>query len=287
MSANHCKLPQSAFISKTVTIMMRRMVGILCGLICGLMLWLGLNVPAYALTEEQFLRGDRLTREAVQAAKTGDLFTAEKIWSDLIDEFPTNPALWSNRGNTRASLNDFDAALADLNEAVRLAPDEVDPYFNRGAILEQKQLFNEAINDYNKAIELDPEEAIAYHNRGNAYGSLGNWEQAVKDYEKATILDPKFAWAAESYALALYQLGDQEKGIQRMKSVVRKYPLFADARVALTAMLWGNKQLGEAESNWVSAAGLDKRYKDLDWIRNIRRFPPKVADNLDAFLNLN
>lgn len=261
------------------------MKGLIC-VLCGLLLWLGLALPASAMTEEQYLRGDRLTREAVQAAKKGDLFTAEKIWSDLIDEFPTNPALWSNRGNTRASLNEFDAALEDLNEAVRLAPDEVDPYFNRGAILEQKQQFEAAIQDYNKAIELDPNEAIAYHNRGNAEGSLGNWEQAVKDYQKATELDPRFTWAAESYALALYQIGDEQQGLTRLKSLVRKYPMFADARVALTAMLWGNKQFGEAESNWVSAAGLDKRYKDLDWIRNIRRFPPKVADQLEAFLTL-
>ena len=263
------------------------MRGLIC-LICGLMLWLGLYMsPVSAMTEEEYWQGDRLTREAVRVAKEGDLVQAEQIWSDLIDQFPGNPALWSNRGNTRASMDNFDDALADLNEAVRLAPDEVDPYFNRGAILEQKQQYEAAIDDYNKAIELDPDEAIAYHNRGNAYGSLGNWKQAVKDYEKATELDPRFAWAAESYALALYQNGDIDKGIQRMKSVVRKYPLFADARVALTAMLWGNKQFGEAESNWVSANGLDKRYKDLNWIRNIRRFPPTIADNLDSFFNLD
>lgn len=263
------------------------MRGFIC-VVCGVLLWLGLScAPATAMTEEQYWRGDRLTREAVQVAKQGDFVRAEAIWSELIKEFPENPALWSNRGNTRASMDKIDAALADLNEAVRLAPDEVDPYFNRGAILEQKQQFQAAIDDYNQAIALDPNEAIAYHNRGNAYGSLGDWEQAVQDYEKATELDPRFAWAAESYALALFQTGDIDAGIKRMKSVVRKYPLFADARVALTAMLWGNKQFGEAESNWVSAHGLDKRYKDLDWIRNIRRFPPAIADHLDSFLNLS
>ncbi|MEB3226388.1 MAG: tetratricopeptide repeat protein [Synechococcus sp.] len=255
-------------------------------LLCSLLLWLNLCWPSFALTNAQISEGDRLTQTAIQAAKKGDLFTAEKIWSDLIEEFPTNPALWSNRGNTRAGLSQFDAALADLDEAIRLAPDQVEPYFNRGAILEQQQRFTKAIADYNRAIELDPQEAIAYHNRGNAYSSLGNWEQALQDYQKATELDPRFAWAAESYALALYQVGDEKTALDRMKALVRKYPLFADARVALTAMLWGNHQFGEAESNWVSAAGLDSRYRDLDWLKTVRRFPPKLLRNLDNFLNL-
>lgn len=259
---------------------------LMIGMICAMLLWLGYHLPASAITEAQVIRGDRLTREAVQAAQQGDLLRAEQIWSELITEFPENPALWSNRGNTRASLNQFDAALTDLNEAVRLAPDEVDPYINRGAILEQKQQFQAAIEDYNKVIDLNPNEAIAYHNRGNAAGSLGNWEQAVQDYKKATELDPRFTWAAENYALALYQTGSVTEAITRLKSLVRKYPMFADARVALTAMLWGNKQFGEAESNWVSAAGLDTRYRDLTWIREIRRFPPKVADSLEGFLTL-
>ncbi|ACA99886.1 TPR domain protein [Picosynechococcus sp. PCC 7002] len=254
--------------------------------LCSLLLWISLCWPSVALTNAQISEGDRLTQTAIQAAKKGDLFTAEKIWSDLIEAFPQNPALWSNRGNTRASLNQFDAALDDLNEAIRLAPNQVEPYFNRGAILEQQQRFSEAIADYDKAIELDPQEAIAYHNRGNAYGSLGNWEQARQDYQKATELDPRFAWAAESYALALYQVGENNQAIQRMKGLVRKYPMFADARVALTAMLWGNHQFGEAESNWVAAAGLDDRYRDLEWLEDIRRFPPKVLEDLDNFLNL-
>jgi tetratricopeptide (TPR) repeat protein len=263
-------------------------------ILCSLCLWLNLCWPSVALTNAQISEGDlaeirsavRLTQTAIQAAKQGDLLTAEKIWSDLIETFPENPALWSNRGNTRAGLNQFEAALADLNEAIRLAPDQVDPYFNRGAILEQLQRFTDAIADYDKAIELDPGEAIAYHNRGNAYGSLGNWEQARQDYQQATELDPRFAWAAESYALALYQVGEEQAALDRMKAIVRKYPLFADARVALTAMLWGQHQFGEAESNWVSAAGLDERYRDLDWLKTVRRFPPKLLSDLENFFKL-
>ena len=40
----------------------------------------------------------------------------------------------------------------------------------------------------------------------------------------------------------------------------------------------------EAESNWVSAVGLDRRYKDLEWVATIRRWPPNLVVALDHFL---
>jgi hypothetical protein len=32
---------------------------------------------------------------------------------------------------------------------------------------------------------------------------------------------------------------------------------------------------------------MDNRYQDLDWVKNIRRWPPKMILALDKFLNLN
>ncbi len=57
-------------------------------------------------------------------------------------------------------------------------------------------------------------------------------------------------------------------------------------RAALTACLWDIGKLGEAESNWVAVVGLDARYKNIDWVKNVRRWPPKLVTALNNFLNL-
>jgi hypothetical protein len=57
-------------------------------------------------------------------------------------------------------------------------------------------------------------------------------------------------------------------------------------RAALSACLWEAGKRGEAESNWVAAVGLDARYKDLDWVANIRRWPPVAVTALEKFLHL-
>ena len=61
---------------------------------------------------------------------------------------------------------------------------------------------------------------------------------------------------------------------------------FADARAALSGLLWHRGFAGEAESHWAAAAGLDQRYRQADWLREVRRWPPVPTQDLMAFLAL-
>ena len=115
---------------------------------------------------------------------------------------------------------------------------------------------------------------------------LREWAAAIADFQAAADLDPNFALARVNYGLALYQVDEVQESIRVLRAVVRKYPNFPDARAALTAALWADQRRGDAESQWVVVFGLDQRYKDLDWVRTIRRWPPKVADALEQFLTL-
>ena len=86
--------------------------------------------------------------------------------------------------------------------------------------------------------------------------------------------------------MADYQLGKIDQSEQELRKLIRKYPTFADARAALTALEWSKGKYGEAESNWVAAAGLDNRYKQSDWLSNNQGWPPLPINDLMAFLSL-
>jgi tetratricopeptide (TPR) repeat protein len=236
-----------------------------------------------SLDQAQF---EELKAKAFAATNTGDFATAETYWTQLIEQLPDNPAIWSNRGNARVSQNKLEPAIADYNKAIELAPDAPDPYLNRGTALEGLGQWEAAIADYNKVLELDPKDPAAFNNRGNAEAGLGQWDAAVADYQKAADMAPDFAFARANYAIALYQTGDTQAAIRTMRNLVRKYPRFADMRAALTAALWVDGQQGEAESNWVATVGLDSRYKNLDWVAHTRRWAPAMVDALEKFLKL-
>jgi len=229
---------------------------------------------------------NELYEKAMQATEQGNFKAAEGYWTDMLDRFPYNPAVWSNRGNAKLSQDKAESALQDYAKAIELAPEATDPYLNRGAAYERLGKWEDAIADYNHVIELDPKDAMAYNNRGNATASLGNWEDAIADYKKAADLAPNFAFARANYALALYETGKTDTAIRTMRNILRKYPSFPDVRAALTAALWASGKQGEAESEWVSVAASDARYKDLTWLKDIRRWPPSMITAMSQFLNL-
>ena len=48
--------------------------------------------------------------------------------------------------------------------------------------------YERAIIDYSEAIRLNPQDSIAYYNRGLAYHHLEQDEQAIKDFDEAIRL---------------------------------------------------------------------------------------------------
>ena len=92
--------------------------------------------------------------------------------------------------------------------------------------------------------------------------------------------------ARSSSALAAFQLGDRAEAERELRNLIRRYPLFADARAGLTALLWQKGARGEAESNWAAASGLDPRYRQREWLLATRRWPPEPVEALAQFLAL-
>ncbi len=244
------------------------------------------NQPAN-FTAQQINQGDKIAKKAIHAAEKGDFALSEIYWTELIDKFPDNPAVWSNRGNVRIGQYKLTDAIADFDRSIEIAPEYPDAYLNRGIAYEGKRLWEKAIADYNHVLKISPQDPVALNNRGNAKAGQQKWQNALQDYQEAADLAPTFPMARGNASLIMYQIGDRPEAIRNMRNLVRKYPLYSDMRAALAAALWVEGQQGEAESNWVAAVGLDNRYQDLEWIKNIRRWPPTMVQALERFLNLS
>ena len=228
-----------------------------------------------------------LFEKALQESKNGDFIQAEKDWSSYLNENPNDAAALSNRGNIRLALGDPKGAITDQTMAIKISPEDLDPYLNRGIAEEALERWEDASNDYKYVLERNPKDVSALYNLGNVMGSMGNWIEAKRLFSQASSSNYSIAMASSSEALAIYQLGDFELAEKKIRILIRKYPLFADARAALSALLWRKGFIGEAESNWAAASGLDIRYRDKDWLLHIRRWPPKPTNDLIAFLALD
>ncbi len=89
------------------------------------------------------------------------------------------------KGKSRYDQGDYEGAIADLNESVKLNPEYAKAYNVRGLAYHSKGDYDQAIADYNKAIELKPDDDAIYHNRANTYRSKSDYDSAIADHSKA------------------------------------------------------------------------------------------------------
>ena len=237
--------------------------------------------PAYALDSRELL-----FREALNFSSEGQFDSALDKWNDYLDTYPDDPAALSNRGNVKLVVGDPKGSIIDQNRAIDLNPSELDPYINRGIANESLGLWLQAKEDYLYVISKDKENFSALYNLANVEGSLNDWEKARSLFNQAAQYNPGFAMARSSEALANYQLGNFEASEKELRKLIRRYPTFADARAALTALQWSKGKSGEAESNWIAAVELDPRYAQEDWLLEVRRWPPAPVDDLMKFISI-
>ena len=147
-------------------------------------------------------------------------------------------------------------------------------------------LWSQAEKDYMFVLSQDSKNFSALYNLANVEGSTSQWEKARELFSKAALYNPGFAMARSSMALADFQLGNVAESEKELQKLIRRYPTFADARAALTALHWSKGESGKAESNWISVTELDPRYSDEAWLINVRRWPPKPTKDLMNFIDL-
>jgi tetratricopeptide (TPR) repeat protein len=130
-----------------------------------------------------------------------------------------------NRGAEWESKKDYDHALADYGEAIRIDKKYADAFYDRCIIYNLKEDYDRALVDCSQAIKLGPSpNAIAvtggerlgndrtssdyYSQRGLAYLKKKNYDLAIVDFDNAIRLYPKNAGTVRNRGLAYEAKGD-------------------------------------------------------------------------------
>jgi protein O-mannosyl-transferase len=173
-----------------------------------------------------------MTMQQVQIWKDGIT-----MWSHVIRfEKETNSVPFANRGKEYRDRKQYDKAIADFNNALRLNPTDGETYKSRGRCYfemvmnksaggRDKEFLQQAISDFTIGLKypFDKPKARAemLANRGAAYAALGNNDAALADLNASVEIDPENKNAYKNRSVVYFNLGKYENAIKDYTSFIQ------------------------------------------------------------------
>lgn len=191
---------------------------------------------------------EKQINEALKFHQQGDLDKAEKLYLQILDEFPNNGNVLNFLGFLKIQNNKPDEAVSYLKKASEIYPNFFDVWFNLGLAYKSNQEFKKALEAYEKASLIKPDNPYVYFNMANIYeNNQNNTLKAIEYYEKALQYKSDEKDTDINYFLSMCYLKskDFEKGfIQHEYRPSKPLAIFSQAREYKqidTMPLWDGK----------------------------------------------
>lgn len=129
-------------------------------------------------------------------------------FDDALKLRPQVPAILAQRGEAYHKLGEFDEAMKDFNAALQLDPLFPDAWQGRSRVFWSQKRFNEALQDIENALKLQPHDAYNLWNKGRLLLRLKDYSKAASSIKRASELRPEVAGIWYDYGQALHHQGD-------------------------------------------------------------------------------
>ena len=146
-----------------------------------------------AAESKKNVEANKLAREGAEAAKNQDWDKAvellrkatamDKKYSDELS------AVYQRRGYADVSQQNYQDAISEYGEALKLTPQDVRIYEQRAAVEMKINDYDKALADYSEIIKLKPNEVRYYNYRAYIYELKNDSTNSMTDTEKVLKLD--------------------------------------------------------------------------------------------------
>lgn len=136
----------------------------------------------------------------------GLLYAAKKnrlavdYYNNALKIKPNSIEAYYDRGKFFQDIGDYKNAENDYNIILKLNPNYQFAHFNLGVIclLRDDKSAEEAVKHFDNAIKIDSQYFHAYFGRGTAYQALNQMQKALDDYRVTLQINPNFTPAVEA-----------------------------------------------------------------------------------------
>jgi tetratricopeptide (TPR) repeat protein len=157
---------------------------------------------------------------------------------------------WNKKGN-------YTQVIADAGEAIRLHA-SVAAYNLRGSAYYDKGEYDIAISDFNDALRIGPPSGIIFHNRGNAWRATGEYAKAIADYDQSIKAGPPSAFSWQNRGISKRALGDLDGALADINEAIRLDPTLPQPLTSRAVMWRAKGDLDRAIADTTEAIRLAK-----------------------------
>lgn len=175
------------------------------------------------------------------------------------------------RGSEHVNIRDWNAAIKEFSEGLRLEPENAMLYEYRGSAFAAKGDWEEAIRDFTSAIQFSSANARAYFNRASVYRSSGNYELALADVNASLRFSRTNAWAYKLRAALRSFNGHYAQAVGDWNAGLKLDPNDANALACRGSDYAAIGEFRKSIQDYYRAVQLDDTcdlaYNNLAWLR--------------------
>lgn len=177
--------------------------------------------------------GDDFFLQADEKLSKLDYQGALNDFNQVLRLNPNYELAFAGRGIVKGNLGDTKGAIDDLSQAIRMNPNNVRAYGARGSFKLRAGDKKGAELDLKQSMTLnvDDKDYRAYFNRGKLRKALEDTKGAIIDFNKTLTINPNFALAYIDRGAARYALGDKKGAISDYDKAIQLNPNNANAYI--------------------------------------------------------
>ena len=153
----------------------------------------------------------------VLTSREGKEAESNQMLDDAISNNPSLPYPYAERGFNRMEQKDWNGALKDYNEAIRIDSTNEEYFLNRALVREKLKDMTGAYLDYSNAISIRQNFEKAWLNRGNLLSRLNRLPEAIEDYTIAIFYFPEYATAYYNRSVAYHRQKKSDDACKDLK----------------------------------------------------------------------
>lgn len=181
-------------------------------------------------------KGEQLLIGGFAAGVNGDSKTQRSMFKELAATYPNSVRAQNNLGGFYFGQQEYTAAIAQYEKAIKIDPDFSQPYNQMGYSYRFTGNFEKAEKVFKKYIEILPDDPNPHDSYAELLMKMGRFDESIEQYQKALQVNAAFFNSLLGIASNYNFKGDHRAARKQAQKLYKTAANDGQRRAALTAM---------------------------------------------------